>query len=207
MITKIALLAGVSILFLLPPRVRATPIQWTLSDVRFQDGSVVSGTFTFDPDAPIPGTGLTDFRISITGGSVLPNIVYMNSNPLTQLLVYFYTDSAGRRIEVVNAFGRRIIPDTPPIELLYLATVSFLTDAGGNIPLDFVASSGQVSNGEISYASASLLSGSFSGAAVAVPEPSGLAAVMGAIALGAWLALARQKFAGPIAKMQRWGNI
>jgi len=75
--------------------IEASPIRWTLSNVNFTDGSSVTGYFIFDADAGSPPTGLTDFQISVSGGSLLPDFVYEHSNPLSQLLVYSFQSTGG----------------------------------------------------------------------------------------------------------------
>jgi hypothetical protein len=155
----------------------ASPIHWTLSNVNFSDGSSVTGYFVFDADLGSPPTGLTDFRLSVSGGSLLPDFVYEPSNPLSQLLIYSFPSTDGPQ-EVINAFRGRS-PSGTAFELLYLDPVSFLTNAGGTVPLNLVKSSAQLSDGEMTYASSVLTSGSLIGVSEApVPEPASFLMVL-----------------------------
>lgn len=158
----------------------AAPITWTLSDVKLSDGSSVTGSFVFNPDAPAPQTGLTDFNVSISGGSVLPNFVYTPNQPFSQLLAYSYMNN-GQPVEVFNLFrGRQ--PNGTAFELIYLETTTFLSDAGGVVPLDLALTSGQLSNGEVSTSTEAALSGSLVGSTA--PEPGNLPlAVIGGLVL------------------------
>jgi hypothetical protein len=113
----------------------------------------------------------------VSEGSLLPDFVYEHSNPLSQLLVYSFQSMDGPQ-EVINAFRGRIPSDTA-FELLYLDPVSFLSSAGGTIPLDIVKSSAQLSDGERTYASSLLTSGSLIGVPEAtVPEPASFLMVL-----------------------------
>ncbi len=155
------------LLFCIVVQVNASPTTWNLSNVKFSDGSSVTGYFVLDADVAIPQTGLTNYQIVVSGGSILPSFTYTPADPLSQLLVYSYTNASGQAVEVVNPFRRNPLA----YELLYLDPVSFLTSTGGVVPLDLVNSTGQLSNGETTIATATLISGSLTGAPTTVPEP------------------------------------
>ena len=167
------LLFAVPLLSCTVSSIAANPITWTLSDVKLSDGSSITGFFTFDPNLPVPQTGLTDYRIAVSGGSVLPNFLYTPADPFSQLLVYSYTSPTGLPVEVIDPF-RSNRPNGTALEMLYLDPVAFLSSAGGTVALDTVKSSGQLSNGEVTIATEALVSGSFIGTAATVPEPSSL---------------------------------
>ncbi|MBL8216711.1 MAG: hypothetical protein JNK87_38685 [Bryobacterales bacterium] len=157
---------------------QAAPVAWTLSDVRFGDGASLTGYFVYDADQPIPAI-LTDFELTVSGGSVLPDFVYTPSNPLSQLQLYAYFYN-GELVQRLNPFRRNPLA----FQLLYLDPVTFLTNAGGTVALDLTRSNGQLSNGEVSYVTVPLLSGALVGSAASVPEPGSLSlAVMGVLAL------------------------
>lgn len=167
--------------------VAAAPIKWTLTDVSFTDGSTATGSFTFDPDTfERPGTNLTDYQVKLNGGSRLADYLYVPSNPLSNIMVYSYIAPGGRNVEVINPFGRTGTVALPRIVLLYLAPVSFLTNAGGTVLLDPALSTGQLSDLEVSYSIVPLRSGSLVGSsAVPIPEPTSLALVCaGLVAVG-----------------------
>ena len=166
-------------------RSEATPITWNLSNVQFSDGSSASGSFILDSDAAIPQTGLTQYQIVVSGGNILPSFTYTPTDPLSQLLVYSYTNSSGQAVEVVNPFRRNPLA----FELLYLDPASFLTSAGGIVPLDLVNSSGQLSNGETTTATAALTSGSLVGNPATVPDPANLSL----FSFGALIAVSSRK--------------
>ena len=158
-------------LFCSAVKVQASPVVWTLSDVRLSDGSSITGTFTLDVDLPIPPTGLTQYSIQVSGGSRMPDFLYTPSNPFSQLLLFSFVGPSGQRVERLNAF-RGNVPNGTALELLYLDPVTFLSNAGGTVPLDLPTSSGQISNGEISIFTAPAVSGSFIGTPAHIPEPS-----------------------------------
>jgi hypothetical protein len=153
---------------------QAAPILWTLSDVSLGDGSSITGFFILDADLPVPQTGLTQYRITVSGGSVLPDFVYTPSDPFSQLLLYTYRNSTGQQVERLNAFRRNPLA----FELLYLDLVTFLSDAGGIVPLDLQTSTGQLSNGEVSYATVPVVSGSIIGTPVTIREPGSFVLLM-----------------------------
>ena len=170
------------------PRAEANPVRWTLSNVNFADGSSVAGNFVFDAEAGSPSTGLTDFRLAVSGGSLLPDFVYQASNPLSQLLIYSFNSASGRQ-QRINAF-RRTLSSNPALELLYLDPVSFLTGAGGTVSLNLVSSTGELSDGERTYARTTLTSGSLVGVSeTTIPEPASSAILL----CGALLLIANYK--------------
>ncbi len=143
----------------------------------------MTGYFVYDAEEPIPGTGLTDYELTVSGGSILPDFVYTPSNPLSQLLLYTYLNN-DQPVQRLNPFRRNPLA----FQLIYLDPVAFLTSAGGTVVLDLANSSGQLSNGEFSYVRVPLVSGSFVGTAASVPEPGSLSlAALGVVlvALGA----------------------
>ncbi|HEY4086610.1 MAG TPA: hypothetical protein VGM43_11765 [Bryobacteraceae bacterium] len=151
---------------------RADPIVWTLAGVTLSDGSSLTGSFVLDVDAPVPSRGLTQYEIVVHGGNVLPGFTYEPSNPFSSLQFYKFTGTNGQLTERLNAF-RGNPPNGTALELLYLDPVTFLTDAGGVVPLDLANSTGQLSNGEVSYATVHVVTGSLIGAPATVPEPGG----------------------------------
>jgi hypothetical protein len=152
---------------------RANPIVWTLSGVRLSDGSTLTGSFVLDADAPVPPTGLSQYEIVVSGGLVLPDFTYEPSDAFSSLQFYAFIGTNGQPAERLNAF-RGNPPNDTALELLYLDPVTFLTDAGGVVPLDLANSTGQLSNGEVSYATVDVVTGSFIGAPANVPEPGAL---------------------------------
>ncbi len=184
---RLALLSLAMFSFVLP-KAEANPVRWTLSNANFADGSSVTGNFVFDAEAGSPSTGLTDFRLAVSGGSLLPDFVYQASNPLSQLLIYSFNSASGRQ-QRINAF-RRTLSSNPALELLYLDPVSFLTGAGGTVPLNLVSSTGELSDGERTYARTTLTSGSLVGVSeTTIPEPASVSFVLG----GALLLIANYK--------------
>lgn len=152
---------------------RANPIVWTLSGVTLSDGSSLTGSFILDVDAPVPSTGLTQYEIVVNGGIVLPDFTYEPSDPFSSLQFYTFSGTNGQQTERLNAF-RGNPPNDTAFELLYLDPVRFLTDAGGVVPLDLANSTGQLSNGEVSYATVDVVTGLLIGTPANGPEPGAL---------------------------------
>ncbi len=165
---------------------KASPIVWTLSDVTLSDGSSLTGSFVLDADVPVPSTGLTQYGIVVSGGSVLPDFTYKPSDPFSSLQFYTFGGANGGQTERLNAFRGRD-PNGTAFELLYLDPVMFLTDTGGVVGLDLTNSTGQLSNGEISYATVDLVTGSLIGAPASVPEPAALVLCLASIPIAAGL--------------------
>jgi hypothetical protein len=165
---------------------KASPILWTLSGVTLSDGSSLTGSFVLDADEPVPGTGLTQYEIAVNGGSVLPDFTYEPLDPFSSLQFYTFGGTNGHQTERLNAFRGRP-PYGTAFELLYLDPVTFLTDAGGVVPLDLANSTGQLSNGEISYATVDAVTGSLIGAPASVPEPGALVLCLAGIPIAAGL--------------------
>ena len=153
--------------------IEARPITWTLSEVKLEDGTSVTGSFIFDASTFVNGARLTNFQISISGGSVIPALLYTPSNPLTSLIVELRRNSAGNVVESVDAFGDRS-PATPRLEFVFLVPATSLSDEGGTIPLQLTDSNAQLNDGEVTVARMGAVSGAVIGSPpTAVPEPSG----------------------------------
>jgi hypothetical protein len=165
---------------------KASPIVWTLSGVTLSDGSSLTGSFVLDADVPVPATGLTQYEIIVNGGSVLPDFTYEPSDPFSSLQFYTFGGTNGNQTERLNAF-RGNPPNGTAFELLYLDPVTFLTDSGGVVPLDPSNSTGQLSNGEISYATVHVVAGSIIGTPANVPEPGALFLCLAGIPIAAGL--------------------
>jgi hypothetical protein len=94
------------------PGAAASPIQWTLTDVLFEDGGTASGSFIYDADT----NAFSAIAINTSGGTLAP--------PATYTAVIFGTagDAA-----LVPAAG----PDLTGASLLQLVFQFPLTNAGG----------------------------------------------------------------------------
>lgn len=103
----------------------ASPLVWTLTDVHFDDDTTATGTFTYDAD-----TGLiSDWSITISGGSVLPGFTYTKDG--TQDAEVF--PSGAGPFEVLS-----FSDNSDPLLItryMTLGTVSPLSDSGGIVAL------------------------------------------------------------------------
>lgn len=94
----------------------ATPVTWTLSGATLDDGSVASGSFTYDA-----ATGVySDWDIDFTAGAARPAISYDASAAVNGLSSEF---------NLVLTLGAL------PSDYMNLAFSSALTDAGGTVAL------------------------------------------------------------------------
>ena len=107
---------------------QAAPVVWTFENVRFEDGGVLQGSFTYDADTF--SVSSVDFRTTARIGSF--------SGSSYDLCVT-YCDIA---VELFPggqalAFGNTALePDGPPNAVRFLAVFdSFLTNAGGRVDL------------------------------------------------------------------------
>ena len=94
----------------------ASPIQWTLTDVLFEDGGVASGSFIYDADTAT----YSAIAITTSGGSLAPPASYGN----------FLVGTAGDAA-LTAAAG----PSLTGVSLLQLIFQFPLTNAGGTVYL------------------------------------------------------------------------
>ena len=103
-------------LLALAPGARATPVEWTLADVLFDDGGTAAGSFIYDADTDI----FSAINISTSAGSFFAGAVY------GELLFGGATDAA---------FVSGALPDYTGEPLLQLIFQTPLTSAGGLVGL------------------------------------------------------------------------
>lgn len=97
------------------PAAGASPIQWTLADVLFEDGATASGSFIYDADTDT----FSDILVTTTAGAFAPAAVY------TSLVV------GGPGDAVLTPAGG----DLTGAGALQLVFYFPLTNAGGIVPL------------------------------------------------------------------------
>jgi len=163
---------------------QATPLVWTLDHVSYGDGTVLTGSFTFDAAT----TAFSGLSITTSGGSTVPST---NSWAFNTLAGGVLRNSGGvTGFAAVDAFSANL---TGAHGLsLYSTLGPLMTDAGGTIDLSFFRL-GTCVNSDCSALTAPLVltgTGSFTTIA-AVPEPLTLG-IFGAGLAGA-AALRRRK--------------
>lgn len=95
----------------------ASPVQWTLSDVLFEDQGTASGSFVYDADTD----AYSSIAITVTDGSLQPLTTYNG------LLLGGSTDAA-----FVPDAGLADLAGAPVLQLVFQ---SALTSAGGTVSL------------------------------------------------------------------------
>lgn len=102
----------------------SAPIEWTLSNVVFDDGGVAFGSFVYDAETDT----FTDVYITATGGSTFGETIYSSSNGT---FVY----GLGNDSQIVA------VPDWPPPDPTNFITLLLefqgpMTDAGGTLGIN-----------------------------------------------------------------------
>ena len=97
------------------PAAGASPIQWTLADVLFEDGGTASGSFVYDADTDV----FSDILVTTTAGAFAPGAVY------TSLVV-------GGAGDAVLTSGSGNLTGAAALQLVFYTP---LTNAGGLVPL------------------------------------------------------------------------
>ena len=148
--------------------VEATLIQWTLSDVAFNDGGTASGSFLYDADIQ----SVTGYDVTTTAGTALPGDQYVDlfgTQPP-------YPAASFAIIDIQNP------ADFTGSPFLAFSFASPLSNAGGTIPLRHTISEGFCSNATCSFGNyrRSIADGVVIGNPI--PEPGTIALVAAALA-------------------------
>lgn len=157
--------------------VAADPVNWTLDDVTFQNGGVLTGSFTFDAD-----TGV----VSNVSASLNPGFGYFYPDQVPGGPITYYVKGVSQGPLDLE------LEDQPP-DLPSFASVNFvalipqraLTDLGGVIGLtpDTQAFDPYPTLSPYGEAQTFLLSGSIDGTPVPVPEPGAFVTMASGLAL------------------------
>lgn len=150
---------------LLSVAAQATPLVWTLDQVSYGDGTVLTGSFTFDAAT----TTFSGLSITTSGGSTVPSTSSWAFNTLAGGVLRNGGGVTG--FAAVDAFSANL---TGAHGLsLYSTLGPLMTDAGGIIDLSFFRL-GTCVNSDCSALIAPIVttgSGSFTASPAAVPEP------------------------------------
>jgi len=103
----------------------AIPIQWTLSNVIFNDGGTATGSFLYDADTNL----YSSVAIITTGGSALPGAIY-TTGEIDHFGAFGPPDA--HQIYLIDGLGQGSLLDQHQITLTYL---SGLTNSGGIVDL------------------------------------------------------------------------
>jgi hypothetical protein len=167
---RAVLVAGIVLLSGALPAL-ATPIKWTLSDVKFTDGATASGSFFYDGDTKKGSL----FNVSTSAG-ILSAFHY---EPATSGL--FTGGGAGpNNFILMTNDGRRY---------LNFSFLDPLSNAGGTLNIN-LSSGYECLN---CNPSRHMVSGSVTTLSANVPEPGTLAIVMPALGMLGWMARRRNK--------------
>lgn len=178
---KTSALLFAALLSALGTTAEASPVQWTLTDVLFEDGGTATGSFIYDADT----NAYSGINITVTDGSLSPIAT------LTALLAGGNADGA-----FVPAAGD--LTGSPYLQLLYYNGP--LTNAGGLVYLidpyqpEFSSFDGTCSNASCSSATFGrlMIDGGIIGAPAVVPLPGALGLFASAAGLAGALARRRR---------------
>jgi len=167
---------------------QATPLVWTLDQVSYGDGTLVTGSFTFDAAT----TTFSGLSLTTSGGSTVPSTNTWAFNTLAAGVLRNNGGITG--FGAVDAFSANM---TGAHGLSLFSTLGpLMTDAGGIIDLSFFRL-GTCGNSDCSVLTAPVAvtgSGSFTASPAAVPEPLTLG-IFGAGLAGAAALRRRKKLA------------